>query len=85
MRYTEIQQGICINPDLVEAIVEIEGDKCEVYIGGRKFLANYNYDTLKAILRKDSAIDSSFTKSEQFEKTVKKLDGVLGTVSHFAG
>ena len=84
MKIIEIQDGICINVDKIDGIKEVSPMSCEVYVGTRTYISTYPYQTLLKLLNSD-VIDNGTSKEEAMEKTMKKLDGVLGTMGNFAG
>lgn len=85
MRYIEIQDGISINVEKIEGIEDIDGMTCKVYICGKTYISTYPYNTLLQLIKQDDLVNKSSSKEVQIEKTMKKLDGVIGTFGNFAG
>ena len=84
-KFIEIQEGICVNIDEIEAIEEADEFSCKVYVGTRTYLSTFPYETLMKLLKKDDVVDKAMPQTEQTARTMKKLDAVLGNVGYFAG
>ena len=85
MRLVQIQSGISINVDLIEAVEEKDATTCKVYVGTRVYEATYPYSTFMQMLNSEKIISKGLTQSEQVTRTMNKLEGVLEKATHFAG
>ena len=85
MEYFEIQDGICVNVEKIDAIEEVDDTACKVYVGKRVYLSTYSYKSLLEMLKNNLVIDKVLSKDGLTERTMKKLDAVLDKAGYFAG
>ena len=85
MRTVQIQEGISIVADKIEAIYKKDDNSCTIFVGTRAYECTYPYDTFIQMLNSERLISKGLTKEEQMTETMIKLDGVLGKMGHFAG
>ena len=84
-KFIEIQDGISINVNSIDAIEDSENNTCKVYVGTRIYQATYPYSTFMSLIKSEIVVDKATPREEQFDKTMKKLDGVLKNTGYFAG
>jgi len=85
VKISEIQSGVSINTEKIEGIKSNDDGTCEIFIGGKTYLSTFPYETILQMLRIDGFVDNGLSKSENMERTMKKLDKVLDKSQHFAG
>ena len=71
--FIQIQDGISVNADLIEAVYKKDDNSCEVYVGTRKYEATYPYDTFMSMLNAEKAITQGTTPEEKAAATKNKL------------
>ena len=85
MRIIQIQDGISINVEKIEAVEAKDANTCKVYVGTRAYEATYPYEVFMQMLNSEKLISKGISKDEQVMKTMEKLEGVLEKAGHFAG
>lgn len=85
MRIIELQSGISVNVEFIEAVEEKDSNSCKVYVGTRTYEATYPYKLFIQMLNSEKLISKDLTQEEKMDKTMSELKGVLGKVGHFAG
>lgn len=85
MRLIEIQDGISINVDKIDGIMEDGENTCKVFVGSNTYQATFPYSTLLSMLKNEDVIDKKLSREEQSTRTMEKLDKVLEKAQHFAG
>lgn len=83
--FIQIQDGISINVDKIEAVEAKDATTCVVYVGTRKYEATYPYEVFMQLLNNEKIISRGLTKEERVAKTMEKLEGVLDKAQHWAG
>ena len=79
MRYIEIQEGITVNTEKIQAIERINESSCHVYIGSQTYLSTLPYSLLVSMVKAEK--DNGY----RLEEVADKLDGVLDNSQFFAG
>ncbi len=85
MRFIQIQDGISIDAEKIEAVYKKDDSSCTIYVGTRAYECTYPYETFIEMLNSERIISKGLTKDEQMNETMNKLEGVLSKVGHFAG
>ena len=73
MAFIQIQDGISVNADLIEAVYKKDDNSCEVYVGTRKYEATYPYETFLSMLNAEKAITQGTTAEQREAATQNKL------------
>ena len=85
MTYIEIQDGISIRIDEIEAIVKVDNNKCTIYTHHNKYEALFPYETLMQMIKSDETVSRKLTNEQKMIGTMDKLDKVLNNAQHFVG
>ncbi len=85
MHTIQIQDGISIDADKIEAIYKKDEKSCTVYVGTRAYECTYPYEVFIQMLNSEKIISKGLTAEEQTARTMQKLEGVLEKAQHFAG
>ena len=85
MRYLEIQDGITISIDCIEAIEKKDEVTSKVYTHHRVYLATFPYSTLLEMIKQEDIVDKKLSSTQITEKAMGKLDKVLNQAQHFVG
>jgi len=72
MKLLQIQDGISVNIDEIEAIEKNTEYTCKVYVGSRIYASNYSYETLLQILKNGESINKD-DKLSQLNENVGRL------------
>ena len=73
MRIIQIQDGISVNIDMIEAVEAKDDNTCKVYIGSRSFKVTYPYATFISMLNAKEEISKEKTPQERADATQEKL------------
>lgn len=85
MKYIEIDDGVTVRTDAIEGLRRISDMTTEVFFHHRKYLANYPYETILALLKEEEVVTSNIARDEQTKKILEKLEAVLNKSQHYAG
>jgi len=85
LRIIQIQDGISINVEKIEAVEAKDASTCKVYVGTRVYEATYPYEVFMQLLNSEKLISKGLTKDEQVAKTMDKIDAVLEKAQYFSG
>ena len=77
MKFLELQEGLSINKEEVEAIDKIDDFNTRIYLNSTKIEVRFPYVTLLQLLQMDNTIQSSQREN--------KVNAFLDTAGHFAG
>ena len=76
MKILEIQKGIFINTDRIDAVEKIDDFSCKVYSGPHIFKSEFSYETILQLLK---------IQIEQENNTQKQKLNILKTQGFYAG
>ena len=85
MRTIQIQDGISVNVECIEAVEKKDDKSCKVYVGTRAYEATYPYETFMQILNSERLISKEIPQDLRIQKTMENLNSVLEKAQHFAG
>ena len=86
MRYVEVQDGIMLNVNSIEAIRKPDAldEDTQVFTHHRKYRSKMSYDTIVAIIKEEESVDRKVGDGERINDTMRKLSTVLDSVQHNA-